>query len=201
MGIFSLFTGKTKYERMYDKNPSEKNVSEAVLSSIDAKNKYEAAFKNFEKCYNDYWSRSKRGNNITMLIAGIETFSHKADYEKIYSEKYKPVVSVVLNFPNLLKIQDALLLMDAGLRNPSNTTLKRFDKNKEKIHSMIENEEKIGRMVASFLISDDIFKKSLDTRLSKETAAIFALYVALSIAEKEYYLSMCSARDKTVPSN
>jgi hypothetical protein len=187
MGIFKFFVGK--------------NGSNAALPPSDSRTKYEAAFKNYERCYNDYWSSGKKENNIIMIQAGIETFSHKVNHKAIYTVTYKPVVDIVLNFLYLLRVQESLFLMDTSLKNSANTTLKRFDKKREEIKSLVENEEKVGRVVAQFLMSGNIFKKSIDTRLSREAAGIFPLYVALSIAEKEYYHNLCNAREKTHPTS
>jgi len=201
MGIFDFFVGNKNANGM-----AASGASGAVLSTVDARTKYENAFKAFERCYNDNWSavgasRGRRENNITMIQAGIETFSHKADHAQVYHDTYKPVVDVVLNFHNLLRINQTLLLMDQSLKNPANTTLKRFDNKKSEIHPLIESEEKMGRMVASFLMYGNIFKQSIDTRLSKDAAGIFPLYVSVTIAEKEYYNSLCHAREKTLPSS
>jgi len=179
------------------KNTSKDTIVVPTVSLDEARKKYLDVFSSFKICYTDYWKGySQKRDNIKMIQSGLEFFTHSPDYMSIYAEKYKPTLAFVLDYNRFVDVFDSLNVMDENLNKLDSIALAKFGKARTRILSMIENEEKIGRAMTHIIISDVIFKQTIDTRLTKDTAALFALFSALTIAEKEYFNILCDARNK-----
>ncbi|MGV8140879.1 MAG: hypothetical protein ACP5NW_00395 [Candidatus Woesearchaeota archaeon] len=198
MGIFDFIMGRNnsgpvKSRAGVGNSAAESDVKKIMAEVQSLKEKYDEAFVQ----YTNYFDSMRHVAGVTEDDPNRQKFLDELvkRMPKFKNEQMLSYVKhVFVSIDHFGMTNEALNQMESGLRNPSHTTIKRFDEHKRRHTNLIKNNIMISNRV--YFFNSISFQKTIrKIEPSGAVARLFNVYCGLSQLEVDYFQALCRLRD------